>query len=310
MALNQCLKHLRALHTSIPSQRHVVPLAYEVHGRVRPNSSHHDPIIFLHGFLGSKRENRRVSRLLAHDLSRPVFALDLRNHGDSAHHPIHNYMAMALDVESFIKTHGLKRATLIGHSMGAKTALALALHSPAMISNVIAVDNGPIRLPIPAEFQRYLVALAKVQQSQIKSHAEGDRILADYEAASSRSRKTLYCVNMLQSAAIRLWLLSNFIKDRHESYLKLRLPLDILNTALGPLGDFPYMNEPVKFHRPTLFLRAHQSHYIPDHALPRVQNFFPQARVVDMDCGHWIVQDRPEEFRQGKLMPLYAIVSQ
>ncbi|GAB1216024.1 hypothetical protein ATERTT37_005225 [Aspergillus terreus] len=170
---------------------------------------------------------------------------------------------MALDVESFIKTHRLKRVTLIGHSI-------------------------------------YLVALAKVQQSQIKSHAEGDQILAEHEAASPHSSPNLTCVNILQSAAIRLWLLSNFIKDRRSPYLKLRLPLDILNTALGPLGDFPYMDEPVKFHRPTLFLRAHQSYYIPDHALPRVQNFFPQARVVDMDCGHWVVQDQPEEFRQAR----------
>lgn len=71
MALTQCLKHMRALHTSIPSQRHVVPLAYEVHGRGKPNSSHHDPILFLHGFLGSKRENRRVSRYISANVTGP-----------------------------------------------------------------------------------------------------------------------------------------------------------------------------------------------------------------------------------------------
>lgn len=114
-----------------------------------------------------------------------------------------------------------------------------------------------------------------------------------------------------KSAAVRLWLLSNFIKDPHHApYLKLRLPLDTLRNALDALGDFPYPPPPtlssesdsgaVKFPKPALFLRSHKSHYIPDEALPLTRSFFPQLRIVDMDCGHWIVQDRPEEFRRGE----------
>ncbi|KAE8554089.1 hypothetical protein EYB25_002627 [Talaromyces marneffei] len=292
MRLRQCIHHFRAIHTSTPLRRSsVVPLAHEIHHGVNslnsPSRASHDnnPIIFLHGFLGSKRENKAVSRLLARDLSRQVFALDLRNHGDSAHHPVHNYMDMALDVEAFIKTHGFRSVSLIGHSMGAKTALALSLHAPDLISTVVAIDNCPITLPIPADFQKCIDALAEVNNVRIKTHSEGERILARYE----------------ESAAVRLWLLSNFIKDpRHAPYLKLRLPLDILGNALDALGDFPYRlteSKAVRFSKPTLFLRAHQSHYIPDDALPLTRSFFPNSRVVDMDCGHWIVQDRPEEFR-------------
>lgn len=107
-----------------------------------------------------------------------------------------------------------------------------------------------------------------------------------------------------KSAAVRIWLLSNFVRDReHAPYLKLRLPLDILGNALDVLGEFPYASsalELVKFPKPTLFLRSHRSHYIPDDALPLTRSFFPKSRVVDMDCGHWIVQDRPEEFRRGE----------
>ncbi|EED21200.1 alpha/beta hydrolase, putative [Talaromyces stipitatus ATCC 10500] len=292
MTLRQCMKYSRSLHTSSPLNPSVAPLACEIHhGGIHNNkhsqADHRVPIIFLHGFLGSKRENRLVSRLLARDLSRQVYALDLRNHGDSGHHTIHNYMAMALDVEAFIKSREYKSVTVIGHSMGAKTACTLALHAPDLISNVVAIDNGPVRIPIPTDFQKYLHALSEVNKAKIRTHSEGERILAQYE----------------ESAAIRLWLLSNFVKDHHHRpYLKLRIPVDILSTALDPLGDFPYTSpESVKFQKPTLFLRSHQSHYLPDHALPLIRSFFPQSQVVDMDCGHWVVQDRPEDFRRDFL---------
>jgi pimeloyl-ACP methyl ester carboxylesterase len=75
------------------------------------------PILFLHGLFGSKKNNRSVSKVLARDLGRHVYALDLRNHGESAHAPRHDYLAMADDVAGFIQQHGLQQPTLIGHSM-------------------------------------------------------------------------------------------------------------------------------------------------------------------------------------------------
>lgn len=58
-----------------------------------------------------------LNRALARDLGRPVYAVDLRNHGDSPHHPTHNYMSMADDIEGFIGEHKIHKPTLIGHSM-------------------------------------------------------------------------------------------------------------------------------------------------------------------------------------------------
>ncbi|KAJ5573716.1 Alpha/Beta hydrolase protein [Penicillium hispanicum] len=285
-----------------------VPLAYELHGpQNTKNPEDESPILFLHGFLGSKRENRSasrniscdrtfaslifpaLSRSLARNLSRRVYALDLRNHGDAGHHPRHDYREMALDVEAFIKKHRLQRPTVVGHSMGAKTALSLALHSPDLIENVVAIDNCPIKLPLSEDFPRYLEAMAKVRDAQVKTHSEADEILKQCE----------------ESPAIRLWLLSNFVRDQASPNLRLRLPLEVLQEAIGPLGDFPYKKEPVVFRRRALFLRALQSPYIPETALPVILSFFPRAEVVDFDCGHWIVQDRPQQFLQGKLAYLH-----
>ncbi|KAE8381182.1 Alpha/Beta hydrolase protein [Aspergillus bertholletiae] len=288
MALKQARSYIRYIHTPARSRTSRVPLAYELHtpkqtGRLQPGLSNRNPIIFLHGFLGSKRENRGVGKVLAQDLSRQVFCLDLRNHGDSGHHPKHDYTEMAKDVEHFIKTHELNNAMLIGHSMGAKTALTLALQSPDLISKIVAIDNCPIHLGLTEEFPRYLKAMEEVQDARVKTHQEGDNILGKYE----------------ESPSVRLWLLSNFVRERDSPYLKLRVPLDVLTTAIGPLGDFPLKGKSVQFTRPSLFLRALQSHYIPESSFPVISSFFPLSHIVDIDCGHWIVQERPEEFRQA-----------
>ncbi|GAB1199606.1 hypothetical protein APSETT444_008961 [Aspergillus pseudonomiae] len=103
--------------------------------------------------------------------------------------------------------------------------------------------------------------MEEVQDARVKSHQEGDKILS-----------------------------------RHE---KLRVPLDALRAAIGPLGDFPHKDKPVQFPKPALFLRALQSHYIPESSFPVISSFFPQSHIVDIDCGHWIVQERPEEFRKA-----------
>ncbi|PYH84171.1 alpha/beta-hydrolase [Aspergillus uvarum CBS 121591] len=288
---------LRSLHTSPPPLPARVQLAYELHHHHRqpPRSSSSSssssspstsPILFLHGFLGSKRENRLIIlRQLAKDTSRAVYALDLRNHGDSGHHPTHDYVELALDVRSFIEKHRIREPTIIGHSMGAKTALTLSLESPDLIKDVVAIDNGPIHLPLQSDFLGYLQGLARLQEERITSHRHADEILAAYE----------------KDPAIRLWLISNLVKTPNSPYLDLRIPVEILKTAMGPLGDFPYRatQEGAKqFHGRVLFLRALRSHYIPETAFPTISSFFPAAQIVNIDSGHWIVQEKPEELRQ------------
>ncbi|RAH46063.1 putative alpha/beta hydrolase [Aspergillus brunneoviolaceus CBS 621.78] len=305
---------LHSLHTSPPPPPPAaaaarVQLAYELHHHHRQpprisssSSPSTSPILFLHGFLGSKRENRTISRQalpsrlgqLAKDTSRSVYALDLRNHGDSGHHPKHDYVELALDVRSFIEKHRIREPTIIGHSMGAKTALTLALESPHLIKDVVAIDNGPIHLPLKSDFLGYLQGLARLQEERITSHRQADEILAAYE----------------KDPAIRLWLISNLVKKPNSPYLDLRIPVEILKTAMGPLGNFPYRETQEEggcrqFHGRLLFLRALRSHYIPETAFPTIFSFFPASKIVNIDSGHWIVQEKPEELRQSTfVLPL------
>ncbi|EEB92032.1 hypothetical protein MPER_09515 [Moniliophthora perniciosa FA553] len=84
-------------------------------------------MFILHGLFGSKRNWQSLGKHYARVLKRPVYIMDLRNHGESTHARPHTYEAMTADILSFLKQHALKDITMLGHSMGGKVAMALAL---------------------------------------------------------------------------------------------------------------------------------------------------------------------------------------
>lgn len=82
--------------------------------------------------------------------------------------------------------------------------------------------------------------------------------------------------------------------------MKFCVPLDILGAALDNMGDFPFKDpDAVRFEKPVLFVRGTQSHYVPDEALPIIGRFFPRFELADIDSGHWVISEKPEEFRRA-----------
>jgi pimeloyl-ACP methyl ester carboxylesterase len=79
-----------------------------------------------------------------------------------------------------------------------------------------------------------------------------------------------------------------------------RIPLNTLSSALHGLGDFPFKDpDTTHFTKRTLFVRGTKSHYVADETLPVIGRFFPRFELRDIDCGHWVVAERPEEFKNG-----------
>ncbi|KAH8598046.1 Alpha/Beta hydrolase protein [Bisporella sp. PMI_857] len=261
-----------------------VPLAFDLYESPKGSSAKNAPIIVMHGLFGSKRNNRSISKALARDLGRSVYAVDLRNHGESPHNPRHDYMAMADDVAGFIEEHHLTDSTLIGHSMGAKTAMALALRSPGLMRDIVSVDNAPIDAALLSSFGKYIQGMKKIEEAGVTKQAEADEILKNYEEA----------------LPIRQFLLTNLQRKPDEKTQSFRVPLKILGGALDNLGDFPFKDpDAVRFEKPTLFVRGTQSPYVPDEALPIIGKFFPRFELADIDCGHWVISEKPEDFRRG-----------
>ncbi|KAH7074582.1 Alpha/Beta hydrolase protein [Paraphoma chrysanthemicola] len=267
----------RSFHAS--ASLRIVDLAYSLHDN--KGTAKGDPIVIVHGLFGSKKNNRSVSNALARALDRPVYAIDTRNHGDSPHNKAHNYNAIADDVEAFLKKHSLKDATLIGHSMGAKTVMTMALRNPDCCANIIPVDNAPVDAALSSDFPKYAEGMQRVEAAQPQSQKEADDILQPYA----------------KDLPVRQFLLTNLVRPGPSQPLKFRIPVRILTDALDDMADFPFNNpDQARFGKRALFVRGTKSHYISDEVLPIIGRFFPRFELVDIDAGHWVISEKPEEF--------------
>ena len=225
--------------------------------------------------------------MLARDLNRPVYAIDLRNHGDSPHDLRHDYTALGEDVEGFISEHGLKPSALIGHSMGAKTAMTVALHRPDLVEKLVSIDNAPVDAALKSDFGKYIQGMRKVEEARVQKQSEADEILRPFE----------------ENLAIRQFLLTNLVRAVDASgiaYQKFRVPIQTLANALDNMADFPYKDpDSARYSGPTLFIRGTKSHYVADNTLPAVGSFFPRFELKDVEAGHWIVSENPQAFKEG-----------
>ncbi|KAL4960332.1 putative alpha/beta hydrolase [Aspergillus stella-maris] len=258
-------------------------LSYQVFGPEKESATR-NPIIFLHGLFGSKQNNRSISRALARDLKREVYIVDLRNHGASFHDTEHTYPVMANDVADFINEHGLAKCVLIGHSMGAKAAMTLALTNPSLVSSLIPVDNAPVTATLKSDFAKYITGMEAIESSRVTKQSDADAILERYE----------------KSLPIRQFLLTNLVRDAESGNMKFRVPLGTLGDALKGMGQFPFDQPGEKvFGGPTLVVRGTKSPYVKDETRDAIKGFFPDSRVVDVDSGHWVISENPEGFRKA-----------
>ncbi|KAG7814273.1 hypothetical protein KL921_000547 [Ogataea angusta] len=275
------LAHSDLGRTALDKEITSVELAYERYSPRSPTTN--NPIIFLHGLFGSKTNNRTVSKQLVNTLDRDVYCLDLRNHGDSPHSERHDYPSLAADVERFVEDHDLIDPILIGHSMGAKTAMAVCLRRPELCSMLVSIDNAPVDFTAGgtgfSKFGIYIKQLKKIQgDPSLKSLKDCDNILAQVES----------------NPAVRQFLLTNI--KRSVNQFTSRVPLDILAKSLDNISGWPFNYEISRWTRPALFIRGKQSPYIADEYLASVGLFFPNFVVKDVDAGHWLISEKPKEF--------------
>ncbi|XP_062035987.1 protein ABHD11 isoform X2 [Lepus europaeus] len=119
-------------------------------------------IVILHGLLGSKTNFNSIAKALAQQTGRRVLTVDARNHGASPHSPDMSYEAMSQDLQSLLPELGLAPCALIGHSMGGKTAMLLALQRPELVDRLVAVDISPVETTSVSDFKAYLAAMQAV----------------------------------------------------------------------------------------------------------------------------------------------------
>ncbi|MEL6235400.1 MAG: alpha/beta fold hydrolase [Pseudomonadota bacterium] len=230
------------------------------------------PLLVAHGLFGSARNWRAIARALARD--RPVVTVDMRNHGASFHDPAHDYPAMAADLGASIAAHGGK-ADLLGHSMGGKAAMALALSMPASVRRLVVADIAPVGYS--HSHAGHIAAMRAVDLAAVTTRAEAD---AQLTAAG------------VDEAPVRAFLLQSLLL--HETPPRWALNLDALDAAMDDLVGWPGM--PGRFDGPALFLAGGQSDYLLPAHHAAIRGQFPAAQFATIEgAGHWLHAEKPRE---------------
>lgn len=231
------------------------------------------PMTILHGLFGSARNWAKMARRFAAD--RRVLAFDLRNHGASPWVPEMDYESMAGDVAHALDTRRLSSVDLLGHSMGGKVAMWLALSRPDLVHRLVVVDIAPITYE-HAFAAPYAEAMRAIDLSQHTSRRSVDEALSQ----------------SLPDAVLRAFLMSNLA--RGGDGFRWCVNLEAFSHNMDRLRDFPETD--ARFAGPALFIGG-GTYYLQATHEAAARRLFPNARFMWIDgAGHWVHHAAPEAF--------------
>ena len=232
------------------------------------------PLLIAHGLFGSGRNWGVIARHLA-DM-RDVITVDMRNHGHSPRAVSQSYADMAGDLAEVIAAQG-GRVDLLGHSMGGKACMQLALTQPQLIRRLVVADIAPVAYT--HDQSRHIHAMRGLDLSGAPSRGDADRRLA---AA-------------VPDPALRAFFLQSLDLKAHPP--QWRLNLDVLEAEMPQIVGWPGTQG--QFERAALFLTGSESHYVKPEYRELIRALFPKARFAKLPgAGHWLHADRPREFEE------------
>ncbi|GBP70066.1 hypothetical protein EVAR_98897_1 [Eumeta japonica] len=252
------------------------------------NSSNKPPLVILHGLLGSKNNWNSMSKAIHRTIGRKVISIDARNHGDSSHSSHHSYKHMASDVMNLLKKLELSKVSVLGHSMGGRTAMVLALLCPDLVSSLIVVDISPVKTsPQIYSMVNLFDAMSAVSIRSGIAMSKA-RKLADEQLKS-----------ITPDVNLRNFLITNLIQNNTGGYSwRVNLPALKANFQTD-IASFPSNLKGLQYVGPTLFIGGTLSDYIGKNDLPEIQEYFPLAELVFIEgAGHWVHSQKPEKFHE------------
>ena len=245
-------------------------------------------VVFVHGLFGQGRNWTTIAKGLA-DRHR-VTLLDLPNHGSSPWTDRVDYLDMAERLAAELGELG-EPVTLVGHSMGGKVAMQLALRRPELLRALVVVDVAPVDYPEsggrtdePDEeaspFAAYIAAMRALDLESLRTRDDADEALRP----------------AVPSRMVRSFLLQSLVRDGAGGW-RWRLNLEALARDLGRLRGFPEPPQNAAFEGPVLWVAGANSHYVLPRDRDRMDALFPATRLVRIkNAGHWVHSEQPEVF--------------
>ncbi|MEQ3624347.1 MAG: alpha/beta fold hydrolase [Celeribacter sp.] len=230
------------------------------------------PLVIVHGLYGSARNFNVIAKRLSD--TRQVIAVDQRNHGESPRFDTHTYPEMADDIAEVIAAHG-GHVDLLGHSMGGKAAMQLALTHGDLIRRLVIADIAPVAYD---HSQRHLIhALQKLDLNAVTTRGDANERLAP----------------LIEDERVRAFLLQSL--DLKSDLPRWRLNLDVLDACMDQITGWPGTEG--QFDGATLFLSGELSDYVQSEHRAQIRDLFPRARFAKLpDTGHWLHAEKPRDF--------------
>lgn len=290
--------HIRHSSRSLHSIKQPGVLEYDLFIPQNETNDKIPPMIFLHGLLGNRKNNRSSAKLLSEQLQTPLIVPDLRNHGTSFHDKLMNNKVMSDDITKLIdnlpSTIPRHRGfVILGHSMGAKVAMVHALRNPKLIKGVVSIDNIPYTNPEASyvEFEKFHIGLRTLDWC-VKTHPSW-----------SLPQIKEYLMKWVEPTekVVNFWL-TNIIQ-KHEKLVP-KVPFQTLNESIEDIlqwkmeeyGDL----EPLAGQKdvsPLLIIKANYSKFVGnDVHVHAISKYFPRNEIKSVDAGHWLVTERKIEF--------------
>ncbi len=227
----------------------------------------------MHGLFGSSSNLLAMAKQLAHQ--RTVILPDLRNHGRSPHSEDVSYQSMAGDILELLDDCGYDTVDLLGHSMGGKVAMWLALHHPELVNHLIVADISPVNYT--NRFADLLDHLCQLDMAALASRKDADQQLAKF----------------IEEQSLRDYLLQNLIY--RQGQWQWRMNLQALAQGIHQIVAFPETS--AEYAKPVLFLKGEHSAYLADKYQAALYRLFPMAEIMQIqDAGHWLYAEQPQRF--------------
>jgi pimeloyl-ACP methyl ester carboxylesterase len=248
-------------------------------------------VVFVHGLFGQGKNWTTIAKGLS-DRHR-VTLLDLPNHGHSPWTDRVDYLDMAELVATELEHLG-EPVTLVGHSMGGKVAMQLALRRPELLRALVVVDVAPVSYPATggrtddedeeaSPFAAYIEAMRAMDLGAVETRDDADAALRD----------------AVPSRMVRSFLLQSLVREGlgTEGGWRWRLNLELLERDLGALRGFPDPPPGANFDGPVLWIAGANSTYVLPEDRPHMDALFPSTRLLRIkNAGHWVHSEQPEIF--------------
>ena len=236
-----------------------------------------EPLLILHGLFGSSKNWQSLARVFAEHFR--VYTLDLRNHGQSFHHNEMNYRVMAEDVNRLVRHLGIDSCSVIGHSMGGKTAILLALEYPQLVSRLLVADIAPVTYE--HAYDHLLDPILSLSLDQFESRSAVDRALqAD-----------------ISDTMLRNFLLQNL--EGKAGRWRWKVNWSAIASQLNQLTGYPDLSSDWRVDIPTCFIRGENSDYIGTAEESEIKAHFKNVIIKTINhAGHWLHAEQPAKFSQ------------